>query len=170
MDKIEIIPAGEAEKPVMENLMHLYLYEFTDYTQDDADDQGRFLDEHLPRYWVEPNRYPFLVKFNEKPAGFVLVRDVLNEQDGQVTHHIAEFFVMRKYRRKKIGQQMASRMFDAFPGRWNVEEMPENLPAQAFWRKVISIYTGGKYTEVDKPEWDGPVQEFNTVNHKEVER
>lgn len=162
MDEIEIVPAGAAERPVLENLMHLYLYEFTDYTGDDADAQGRFLDEYLPRYWVEQNRYPFLVRVAGKPAGFILVRDTSDGQNGPVIHSIAEFLVMRKYRRKKVGQQMAFHIFDRFPGRWRVAQMAENHPAQAFWRRVISAYTNGQYTEWHDSEWEGPLQEFET--------
>jgi len=47
--EIEILQAGLQDKPVLENLMHLYLYEFSEYTGDDVDEQGRFVDEYLER-------------------------------------------------------------------------------------------------------------------------
>ena len=32
-------------------------------------------------------------------------------------------------------------------GRWQVREMPANIPAQRFWRRVVADYTGGAFTE-----------------------
>lgn len=158
--EIEILQASLPDKPVLENLMQLYVYDFTEYTGDDADEQGRFTAEHLELYWVEPGRYPFRVAVDGKHAGFVLVRAVTGPQDGQVIHHIAEFFIMKKYRRQHIGQQVAWRIFDRFPGAWHVAEMEENHPAQKFWRCIINQYTGGAYQEVLDPEWKGPIQRF----------
>jgi predicted acetyltransferase len=163
MPDFTLAPARLSIKPVLENLMHLYLYEFTDYTGDDADDQGRFIDEHLERYWVEPERFPFVVQVGEKYAGFVLVRQISAPGETPCAYSIAEFFIMRKYRRQGIGKRVAWQAFDRFHGHWVVEEMPENLPAQRFWRRIIAEYTGGKYQETQRPEWDGPVQEFDVV-------
>ncbi|RPJ51430.1 MAG: GNAT family N-acetyltransferase [Chloroflexi bacterium] len=140
--------------------MHLYLYEFTEYTGEDPDEQGWFMDEYLPRYWVEPERYPFLVTVDGKWAGFVLVRRLSENGQAPVAHSIAEFFILKKYRRNGLGRQVAWQVFDRFPGRWVVEEIRENLPAQAFWRRIISEYTQGNFRETARADWDGPVQEF----------
>jgi predicted acetyltransferase len=163
MSDFTIVPALLNLKPMLENLMHLYLYEFTDYTGDDVNEQGRFIDEYLEKYWVEPERFPFIVQINKKYAGFVLVRRVSEPGVSPCTHSIAEFFVMRKYRRQGIGKRVAWQVFDRFPGHWVVEEMRENLPAQRFWRKIIGEYTGGKFQETQRPDWDGPVQEFDVT-------
>jgi predicted acetyltransferase len=160
MPKCSLIPAPLSSKPVLENLMHLYLYDFSEYTHDDVDEQGRFTDEYLPRYWTELERCPFLVTVDGKYAGFVLVRQVSKPGELPVTHSIAEFFIIRKYRRHGVGRDAAWQVFDRFSGRWIIEEMRENLPAQAFWRKIIDEYTQGNYCDTTRPDWDGPVQEF----------
>lgn len=160
--EIEIIEADLQDKPVLENLMHLYLYDFSEYTGDDVDAQGRFTDEYLERYWTEPNRYPFRVMVDGKHAGFVLVRGIPGQQNGEIIHAVAEFFIMKKYRRQGIGQQVASSIFDQFPGSWQVAEIEENLPAQKFWRRVIGEYTSGRYQEVRRPDWEGPIQIFTS--------
>lgn len=157
----ELYPAGRDDYPAFRNLMHLYLYDFSEYTGDDVDEQGMFVDEYLERYWVEPTRYPFLIRVGGKLAGFVLVRQLDDQPVGQlVTHSIAEFFVMKKYRRHKIGARVACEVFDRFPGRWNVSQEPLNLPAQAFWRRVIGEYTGNRYHEEVDSFIGGPMQVF----------
>lgn len=160
MDDLQIIPASASQQELLRNLVNLYLYDFSAYTGEDANEKGRFEYGYLPYYWTEPERSPFLILVDGKPAGFVLVRDTREGDGGQIIHHMAEFFVMRKYRRNKVGQRAAWAIFDRFPGRWFVSEIEENQPAQAFWRKVIGEYTAGKFEDTRVEEWEGPVQFF----------
>lgn len=60
-------------------------------------------------------------------------------------HNIAEFFVMRKYRQKGVGKAAAEKIFDQFPGGWEISQWSNNLPAQKFWQKVVAGYTDGNY-------------------------
>ena len=171
--KIEVAPASLREKAVLRNLMQLYLYDFSEMLGDDVDDTGLFGYRYLDLYWAEPGRYPFLIRVDgqvgSKLAGFALVRQAgsLVEEalsPGEVCTHMAEFFILRKYRRQGIGAQASWELFDRFPGRWEVNEIVENPAALAFWRKVIGEYTGGAYEEVflDNERWQGPVQVFDS--------
>jgi len=99
-------------------------------------------------------------------AGFVLVMHYnyfTGEHAADCPWVIAEFFVMRKYRRQGVGRAAAFQVFDRFPGRWEVAEITSNVGAQAFWRKVIGEYTGGDFAEtvLDDESWHGPVQSFD---------
>ena len=83
----------------------------------------------------------------------VLVRSCCEHNNLPNPHNIAEFFVMKKYRQKGVGKEVAGRIFDMFPGGWGVSQWTENLPAQKFWGKVVAEYTNGKYntfTAVEK--------------------
>ncbi|HSH79923.1 MAG TPA: hypothetical protein VLA19_15460 [Herpetosiphonaceae bacterium] len=83
---------------------------------------------------------------------------------GDTEHNIAEFFVLRKWRRLGIGRRVAFDLFERFPGGWEIAEERLNAAAQAFWRSIVGEYTGGYFTEVDShpPAWDGPVQYFRS--------
>lgn len=160
---IEVQPVPLSEKHILHNLMELYLHDFSEYEDLDVDEDGRFGDEYLDRYWIEPERHPFLIKVADRLAGFVLVRDIKSD-DQAVTHSIAEFFVMRKYRRRGVGRHVATMIFDRFPGRWLVCQEETNRPAQVFWRRVIGEYTQGNFTEeqLHSEEWHGPCQRFES--------
>jgi predicted acetyltransferase len=54
-------------------------------------------------------------------------------------------------------------MFNLFPGVWEVAEIEENRPAQAFWRKIIHAFTQGDFEEIHKEDWNGPVQRFSST-------
>ena len=74
-----------------------------------------------------------------------------------------QFFILKKHRHADLGTNLARHVFQSHPGPWEVGQMPGNLPAQAFWRKVITSLTGGRFTEVQVTEgwWQGVVQRFS---------
>ncbi|MCL4274511.1 MAG: GNAT family N-acetyltransferase [Anaerolineales bacterium] len=159
--KIEIQPASLEDKTILRNLMELYAYDFSEFEQSDVDEHGLFGYERLDHYWTEAGRYPFLVRAHGRLAGFVLVR---NLEETTPVHSIAEFFILRKYRRRGVGKAAAHQIFGMFPGQWRVAQTEDNHPAQAFWRKVISGYTQGNFKEIwsNDDEWKGPIQIFGT--------
>ena len=150
------------EKSVLRNLMELYLHDFSEYESLDVGEQGLYEYAWIDHYFTEPGRHAFFIRVDGCLAGFVLVR-VGWFGFVENFHQIAEFFIMRKYRRKGVGSAVAVTVFDLFPGQWEVWEIDKNLPAQAFWRKVIGDYTSGQYEELRRPEeWEGPIQTFST--------
>ena len=96
-------------------------------------------------------------------AGFAIV-DSQSRLTGAPGWDMNEFFVLRRHRRTGVGAGAAGAVFDLFPGAWEVREIVRNTPAQAFWRKVIGRYTGGRFTEEawDDARWRGPVQRFES--------
>lgn len=156
---VEVQRAGIEEKPVLRNLMELYRYDSSEFDGADVGEHGLFTYRYLDHYWTEPGRHAFIVRVDGRLAGFVMVR-ILETDGAEAVHSIAEFFIMRRYRRQNVGTTVARRIFDMFPGRWRVAEEEANAPAQAFWRKVTRRYTEGKFREQRVDEWDGPVQEF----------
>ena len=160
---IQLTSALLTDRPRLQRMMELYLYDFTEFDAADLDEEGLYGYEYLDRYWVEPGRAPFLVRADGKLAGFVLVMD--NSFTGKPGKMIAEFFVLRKYRRCGVGRAAAFAVFDSFPGHWEISEIAENTPAQKFWRRVIAQYTGEQYQEVlfDNNTWRGPVQIFDNL-------
>ena len=160
---IEIQPASISDKPVLRNLMELCQHDYSEYDGADIDEHGLYGYKYLDHYWIESDRYPFLISVSGRLAGFVLVRRV-DSREKSVTHTIAEFFVLRKYRRQRVGRHVAWQIFDLFPGQWSVYQEEGNLPAQSFWRRVIAEYTQGAYTDerLQTEEWHGSRQRFRT--------
>jgi predicted acetyltransferase len=104
------------------------------------------------------------VRVNEKLAGFALVfgKSRLTGEDG--VHDVSDFFVLRRYRQRGVGEKAAGWLFDRYPGRWEVRQKAENVRAIAFWRRVVDRYTGGRFEEetLDDERWRGPVQRFES--------
>jgi predicted acetyltransferase len=158
-----VIAASPRDRPIVERLAQLYQYDFSEVTGSDVDEDGRYRHMDGDAIW-EPGWHVFLVRVGGRLAGFAFVtrhRSYLG--DGE-TAYMDEFFVLRKYRRRGVGEHVARTLFDRFPGRWEVAELRQNAPAQAFWRRVIGRYTGGRFREVelDDARWRGPVQNFES--------
>jgi predicted acetyltransferase len=162
--EIDVHIATPTEKPILRNLMELYLYDYSEFDGADPGPDGLYGYPYLDQYWMEKDRYPFLIRKDGKLAGVVLVTRY-NYLSGELDHWvIAEFFIMRKYRSGGVGEFAAQQIFDRFPGDWQVGQINENVSATVFWRKVIQRYTGGKFQEVllDNERWRGPVQIFSS--------
>jgi predicted acetyltransferase len=142
---IAVDSAPVTDKPVIARLLEFYIYDFSEFMGWDVNNEGRFGYRYLDNYWTEANRYPFIIRADGAIAGFALVTVV--DKDGAPVTHMSEFFVMRKYRRHGVGRIAANVVFDRFPGRWHVQDILANTPAQAFWRSVIGAYTNGDYAE-----------------------
>lgn len=156
--------AGADEAPVLRNLLQLYLYDVAEFEPTAMGPDGLFEYRDLDRYWHEPGHVPFLASFSGRPAGFALVSEhsVLDPNAAGI-RTVSDFFVTRAQRRLRLGTHLALEVFRRLPGRWEVRVPAANLPAQAFWRKVIAEYTAGRFVELelDDQRWRGPIQTFD---------
>jgi len=161
--RIEVVAATEEDRPLLANLIQFYLYDFTDFKEWDVQEDGRFGDYGLDGCWTSDYRHPFLIRANGKLAGFAIIDDRSHLTGERGVWDVADFFVLRRYRRCGTGGHAARLLFDRFRGRWEVRIMAANQGALAFWRKVISRYTDAQFEEVqwNDARWRGPVHFFD---------
>jgi predicted acetyltransferase len=147
MTAVQVDLATVHDQTATRQLLELYAHDFSERNGADVGDDGTYGYRFLDRYWSEPDRHPFLFRVDGRLAGFALVRS-------GPPHDMAEFFVLRKYRRSGVGRDAARAVFARFPGEWQVREQFENTGAIAFWRDAIPV-------PFDEGETDeGPVQRF----------
>lgn len=145
--KFNLYEIDEKDKNIIYNLMQLYTYELSFFEDETTNftllDNGLFaISKYIDLYWTEENRHPYLLKCDDKIAGFLLMR--LNEDN---INEISAFFVLNKYRRFGAGTFMANEMFKKYKGKWEIRTLLKNKRAQDFWRKVIIDVSDDKYTE-----------------------
>jgi predicted acetyltransferase len=93
-------------------------------------------------------------------TGFVLVRELTASDEAIRKFSIAEFFIMRKYRRRGVGREVAYKLFEMFKGRWSVFWLESNLPAKTFWTRTIAKHSNGEFSETVYS--GNPAVEFNS--------
>lgn len=142
----ELILATEEHKEAIGHLMQFYIYDFSEYLDYDVEENGFYKPyPSLDDYWSATTRkFPYVIIKEGKFVGFVLVH--MKKSDGG-PFAIAEFFIMKKYRRTGIGSAVAKKIFALHPGAWEVHQREENVAAVKFWIKVIGEYTSGHFTQ-----------------------
>jgi predicted acetyltransferase len=136
--QVEVIPALREQESILDNLIQLYAYDFSELHEVEIGSDGRFTYRDLPLYWSEEGHHPFLVRVNTRLAGFVLVKKGSEVSGDDTTWDMAEFFVLRGYRRRGVGTRVAEEVWRRFPGPWEVRVMETNVAARSFWQRVIS--------------------------------
>lgn len=156
----------DAERPLLDRLVQLYLYDFSEIDHDDVGEDGRYAYDEHEQFGRQPGHDAWLLRVGGKAAGFALIDATSPLEDGGDRHYVHDFHVLRAYRRRGYGEAMAWALFDRYPGGWQVEQIGPNRDAQCFWRRVIDRYTGGRYTERTRPgrRFHLVLQEFDTAD------
>jgi len=111
-----LLQASIEYKVVMQNLMQFYIYDFSEYIKYDVGDSGQFAPyPYLDDYWEDlNNKFPYIIKRDDKYVGFVLVK--LIESEKSKCFSMAEFFILKKYRRSGVGKAIAVEVFNLHRG------------------------------------------------------
>ena len=134
---VELIPTGPEHIELIRNLYQFYAYESSDWEQEDVEVDGRFYihDEHLARYWQEPQWSANLILVDGYIAGFLLVER--SELAGLDAQELADLFILKRYRRKGIGSAIATQVLCSGAANWLVRFYDQDEVSQAFWRTVL---------------------------------
>lgn len=156
------------EAPIIGNLMQFYIHDFSALWVDrevegELEPDGRFSDYPLlETYWTDPSREPWLFRINGRPVGFALVNDVAHSEI-PVDRAVAEFFIVRKHRRRGVGLAAAHALFGTAWGVWEAAVVRRNCDALAFWRQAAATYPGVRdLVEEDHADsmWNGAILRF----------
>ena len=149
-----------SDRPVLARLLELYQYDLSEIWPQDLNVHGEY-GFAVDGYLRNPQLRAYLFQVDGQYAGFGLVDPNVSLPDNHFW--MGQFFVMKRYRRAGVGARAARHIFDQHRGRWEVGQMPLNVPAQTFWRRVIGEYTSGAYVEHELHDrrWDGFLQCFD---------
>ena len=141
--------ATSRDSALLANLLELYTHDLSAaFPHVELGADGRFGYEKLPLYWSEPERrFPFFIKVGTRVAGFVLVTRGSPASDDPEVFDVAEFFVLRRYRRSGVGRRAAFLIWHHLPGRWIVRVSERNTGALPFWERALAEYAPGAAVE-----------------------
>ncbi|MBM3547143.1 MAG: GNAT family N-acetyltransferase [Alphaproteobacteria bacterium] len=159
--------AAPTKEPVLANLIQLYTHDFSDFwartPRGDIGEDGRFAPyPYLPSYWTDETRVPLLLRVDGHIAGFALLNRHGHLRD-DLDRNMAEFFVLRKYRRGGIGTAAMDTIYRRYPGVWETAVVRKNVQALAFWRRVIRAHplvSDVEEADLSTEAWNGPVLRY----------
>jgi predicted acetyltransferase len=148
IEGVSLQRATPEDGDLLGNLLQLYIHDLSQFFPVELGADGRFGYKNLPIYWTEPQtRHAFLINCGSRVAGFILVTQGSPASDNPLDFDVAEFFVLRSYRRTRIGYQAAAALWDSLQGQWVVRVSNANQPGLLFWRPTVSRYTAGAFVE-----------------------
>jgi predicted acetyltransferase len=143
--------ANPDDAVLLGNLLELYLHDLSETFPIAVGPDGRVGYKWLPLYWQEPERrFPFLIRMSGEVAGFALVTRGSPATADPADLDVAEFFVLRRYRRLGVGRRAAFLLWDRISGHWIVRVSEGNRRAIAFWPSVVREYTSGTFSESNR--------------------
>jgi predicted acetyltransferase len=161
---ITVSLAGDHDHDALRRMMQLYLYDFSEFSEIPLDAQAHFGDADFIEQQFSSENTSYVFRVGGEPAGFAIVAHESWLTKEELVTDMAQFFVMRGYRRTRVGSTAALRLFGQYAGHWEVRVIEENVHALTFWRNIINSFTLGKYKEeiIEDPDDPGTVFRFES--------
>ena len=153
LEDVSLAPATATDAGLLSNLLELYIHDLSAaFPGVELGADGRFGYPPLSLYWSEPERrFAFLIKCNTRVVGFALATRGSPVTEDPDTFDVAEFFVIRQYRRCGVGRRAAHLLWARLPGRWTVRVSQGNCSALDFWGQTIDGATNGTASRFERP-------------------
>lgn len=171
-----VIKATINDYPVIQNMARFYFYDLSRYCGFISEEwacppDGLYSDVDLKHYFEDKDRLAYLIKIDSELAGFALLHHGITSSEDVCV--MAEFFILAKFQGQGIGREVAEQLWIMHPGKWEIPIIPENSKALSFWRKIVSSFTNGHYSEelrnvdYDKNQPKRYILSFDTVDRSQ---
>ncbi|MFZ0322860.1 MAG: GNAT family N-acetyltransferase, partial [Actinomycetes bacterium] len=144
--------------------LQLYLHDLSRVEAWELDEHGSFGEDDLDGCWSEVRRHPFLIRASGQIAGFAIVDEGSDVTSDPQVFDMAEFFVVRRWRRHGVGREAFRQLLGRFRGRWEVRPFPGYEPGESFWRSVCAEMAQGSVTTAtfERRDRDFPMYSFTS--------
>ena len=140
----------ENKKDALYRLLQFSLFEESQTDGNEMNEEAIFEYKYFDSYFTDNKRDAFFIreKDTDKLLGFVMINTHMEIKEKG--HSIAEFMVIPKYRRNKIGKKAVFMCFDMYDGIWEVSPCKDSITAYNFWKNVIDEYTNKNNEYINK--------------------
>ena len=132
-------------KDTLYRLLQYSLFEESENDLNEMNDNAIFEYKYFDRYFTDEDRDAYFIREQNtnKLLGFAMVNTYVQIFDNG--HSIAEYMVIPKYRRNKIGKKVAIELFNKYKGNWEVKPSFNSNKAYLFWKNVVEDYTHNNF-------------------------
>ncbi len=145
---VKLIEVSPEDRTLLWNLQQKYLYEMTNYYDNEMDGEGNYHYGYFDAYFSEPERKALFIYDDETLIGFALINPYSYIKENP-NHVMAEFTVFPAYRRKHLAEEAAGKIFRKYGGRWEIKYNEKNTAAKELWNKVTEKYSPERYRYSD---------------------
>ncbi|NQY43761.1 MAG: GNAT family N-acetyltransferase [Legionellales bacterium] len=135
--------------PLIQNMARFYVYDMSKECGLISDEwnlphDGLYESFDFRCYFEDESRKAYIVKVYDEIAGFILLNQITTDEE--IYWCMGEFYILGKFQRNGIGEQSALKIWQMYPGKWEILVIPENKSAVNFWENIIINYTNKNYT------------------------
>ena len=133
------------DKEILYRLLQYSLFEESENDLNEMNDKAIFEYQYFEKYFTDKDRDAYFIKEKNtnKLLGFAMINTYTQIFDNG--HSIAEYMIIPKYRRNKIGKKIAIELFNKYKGNWEVKPSLNSNKAYLFWENVIKDYTNNNF-------------------------
>jgi len=139
--EVVLEPITVGNRPALDNLFELYVYDFSEHMPLRIQRSGRFELTPGDAWGTRGDHFGYLIQGGEELAGFALVRAGSRVTSSPDVMDIAEFFILRGRRRSGLGTRAAHALFAKFDRPWEVRVRRTNAVALQFWSRVAEAWS-----------------------------
>ena len=134
---IELRKVSSEERNLLWNIHQKYLYEMTNYYDDEMDDNGNYHYGYFDAYFEDPERITLFIYSDNTLVEFAMINPY-SYIGGHPDHVLAEFTIFPMFRKKHIGLDAAAHILESYKGSWEIKYNEKNAGAKALWNKVTA--------------------------------
>lgn len=140
----------ESKKETLYRLLEYSLFEESLNDGNEMNEEAIFEYKYFDSYFTDKKRDAFFIREKEtdKLLGFVMINTHMEIKEQG--HSIAEFMVIPKHRRNKIGKKAVYMCLDMYDGIWEISPSNGSQIAYSFWKNVIDDYTNKNNEYINK--------------------
>jgi predicted acetyltransferase len=138
-EMIELVEVKAEQRELLWNMLQKFLYEMTNYYDDEMDEKGNYHYRYFDDYFTEFERTALFIYSDKLLVGFAMINpfSYINEH---TDHVLAEFTIFPMYRKQHIGKSAAELILRTYRGQWEIKYNEKNIGAKALWNNITASY------------------------------
>jgi predicted acetyltransferase len=135
-----------SDDALLRNLYEHYVHDMSEWLAIDTRADGAYHLDTAP-FW-DGDFAVYLAREQGSIAGFGVVGSAEPWLGTPAARDVRDFFVLRRYRRRGVGDALALHLWNQHPAAWIIRILVANKPALPFWRRMVRSYRGDAHEEL----------------------
>lgn len=136
---IRLKKVGKKDKELLFSINQKYLYEMTNFYDDEMDENGNYGYGHFDEYFTDPLREAYFIYSDEILAGFAMICPY-TMTGRKPDYTMAEFTIFPSFRRKHLAIDAARLILSEHKGQWEIKYNEKNEKAKKLWNTLARSY------------------------------
>ena len=137
MLRLQLVQAKDRD--LLWNINQKYLYEMTNFYDDEMDENGNYSYGHFEEYFTDPLREAYFIYSDEILAGFAMICPY-TMTGRKPDYTMAEFTIFPSFRRKHLAIDAAKLILSEHKGKWEIKYNEKNEKAKKLWNAIAMPY------------------------------